>query len=241
MKKRQFSFPFLILPGFILLFSCNGNPVVNKPVSDSADSSKAVSVNIPKSNRDSIGIDLEQSTFDCTRSKMVKDVDQDVVIFGKTMSVKMDKASFSASVAIKMLRANWFYVDQKFTDGKVVLDMNSVSTIQVGKSKELEMGSPNYLDVKKYPTATLTILRFDSIPGNQKELNVVAKLQLKDSIADLEFPAKMEFENNGEKMIPTKLSGDFHIDGIKWGLNRKNAKVLKDDLMFHVILVTGKH
>jgi polyisoprenoid-binding protein YceI len=232
--------PIILFLAIIFLISCNGNSP-DKNISDSADSSAVVKNNEPpKPKRDSISIDLTKSKFDCTRSKTVKDVDKVVKLFGADVNVKMDNASFSSTVNIKILNGHWFSLDKKFDGGKVVLDMKSVATVNVGKDKELEMSNPDYLNVEKYPTATLFIERFDSIPGNKKQLNVVAKLQLKDSIADVSFPAKAEYEN-ADQVNPSKLVGDFHINGIKWGLNHKNAKVLKDDLLFHVVLVAEKN
>lgn len=119
--------------------------------------------------------------------------------------------------------------------------MKSVASLQIGKDEELETGNPEYLETKKYPTATLIIIRFDSIPGNNKKLNVIANLQIKDTTGALTFPANIEYLDSLHPEVPSKLTGDFHINGIKWALNPKNAKVTNDDLAFHVVLVTGEN
>ncbi|HET6990613.1 MAG TPA: YceI family protein, partial [Bacteroidia bacterium] len=147
---------------------------------------------------------------------------------------------FSANTTIKIKNGWWFSLDKKPDGGKIILDMKSVAALQIGKDEEVETGNPEYLETKKYPTATLTILSFDSIPGNNKKLNVKATLQIKDTTGDVIFPAKVDYLDNSYPEIPSNLTGDFHIDGIRWALNPKNAKVTKDDLAFHVVLVTEK-
>ena len=238
-KKTNFLF-FISVIILIAFFSCNGNSPVNQPISDSADSTVTAEDEIPKPNREMFRIDTVMSNITCTRSKTVKDVEQEVVILGKAMSVKVGQASFSASIDIKLKKGNWCFVNHKLEEGIIVLNMNSVSTIQVGKNKSLEMASPEYLDVKKYPTATLYILKFDSIPGNKREMNISARIQLKDSTAEITFPGEVQFTKYGENNCPSIFTGKFHIDGKAWGLNKKNANVVKDDLFFEVVLVTGE-
>lgn len=224
-----------------MLFSCNGDSPIKNNMPDPDDTSGAVKiVEPPKPRQDSFSIDIDKSSFDCTRSKTVKDVDKQIKIGNSVINMKMDNASFSASTSIKIKKAWWFSLDKKTDGGKVILDMKSVAALQIGKDEEIETGNPGYLESKKYPTATLTILRLDSIPGNSKKLNVVCKLQIKDTTGEVSFPAKVEYSDNLHPEVPGKLTGDFHIDGIKWALNPKNAKVLKDDLAFHVILITTK-
>src|ERR1041385_4097736 len=158
MKRILFLVPGIFLIAF---FSCNESSP-GKALSGSSDSSSAVVHEIPKIDYDSIPIDLEKSSFNCTRSKEVKHVNQQVMLFGKPVNVQMENASFSASVVIKILRANWFLSDHKFDGGKIILDMKSISTMQVGKNKELEMATPDYLDAEKYPLATFQITQVDT-------------------------------------------------------------------------------
>ncbi len=227
---------------FLFLISCNGDAPIKNNMPDPNDTSGVVKKTIEPiiSHRDSFAFDQSKSSVACTRSKSVKDVDKQVKLFGGTMNVKMDNASFSANTTIKIKNGWWFSIDKKADGGKLILDMKSVAALKIGKDEEVETGNPEYLETKKYPTATLTILRFDSIPGNNKKLNVIANLQIKDTTGAVSFPAKVEYADSLHPEIPSKLTGDFHIDGIKWALNPRNAKVLKDDLAFHVILVTEK-
>lgn len=231
----------LALPFLLLAFSC-GDAAVKNNMPDPDDTSGAVHqpVEPPKPKQDSFLIDPAKSSFGCTRSKTVKEVDKQIKIGNSTMNLKMDNASFSATTDIRIKNGWWFSLEKKADGGKVVLDMKTVAALQIGEDEKLETGNPGYLESKKYPTAALTILHLDSIPGNSKKLNVVCNLQIKDTTAQITFPAKVEFANTAHPEVPTKLVGDFHIDGIKWGLNPKNAKVLKDDLAFHVVLVTNK-
>lgn len=191
----------------------------------------------PKPNCDSIQIDLEKSFFECTRSKAVKDVDKQVKIFGSMVNVKMDNVEFSANTKLDIKSSYWYTLDKKYECGKVVLDMKKVAALKIGEDEKVEIGNPDYLESKKYPTSTLTILSMDSISDNKRKMLVNAKLQIKDTTASISFPAKVEFTDAFHPDVPTKLKGEFHIDGIKWGLNPENAKVTKDDLLFNVVLV----
>ena len=231
----------LIVSASLLLASCGSDGIKNN-MSDPNDTTGMVHepVEPPKPNRDSLLMDLKNSSIECTRSKSVKDVDKQVKIFGATMNVKMDNASFSTNTKLDIKDAWWFLLDKKFECGTIVLDMKKVAALKIGDDEKVEVGNPDYLESKKYPTSTLTIVSFDSIAGNKKKLTVNAKLKIKDTIADISFPAKLEYLDITNADVPTKLSGDFHIDGIKWKLNPKNAKVTKDDLLFKVVLVREK-
>ncbi len=245
MKNSHFPNSFLSqltqLTFFLLTFfliSC-GNDGIKNNMPDPNDTSGQVYVapEPPKPNRDSIAIDMEKSSFECTRSKAVKDVDKQVKIFGAMMNVKMDNVEFSAQTKLDIKNAYWFMLDKKYECGKVVLDMKTVAALKIGEDEKVEVGNPDYLESKKYPTSTLTILSFDSIPDNKKKLLVNAKLQIKDTTANISFPAKLEYTDAANPSVPTKLNGEFKIDGIKWALNPKNAKVTKDELLFKVVLV----
>lgn len=226
----------------LFLISCNGEAPIKDNMPDPNDTSGEVKKNmeLPKPKRDSFLIDQGKSSFACTRSKTVKDVDKQVKLFGANVNIKMDNASFSANTTIQIKSGAWFMLDNKLDGGEVLLDMKSVAALKIGKDEEIETGNPEYLETKKYPTAKLTIIRFDSIPGNKKKLNVIANLQIKDTTGAITFPAKVEYLDSLHPTIPSNLIGDFSIDGIKWALNPKNAKVVKDELSFHVVLVTEK-
>lgn len=222
-----------------LFFSCNNDsPASGK--NDSADTASVVKqpVDPPKPRQDTFAIDESKSVFKCTRSKTVKDVDKEIRIGKSVMHMKMDNASFSAATDIRIKNGWWFSLDKKADGGKLVLDMKSVTALQIGEDEKVEAGNPGYLETKKYPTALLTINSFDSIPGKPGKMQVTADLAIKDTTAKITFPAKIEFANAAHPEVPTKLTGNFHIDGVKWGLNPKNAKVIKDDLAFDVVLVT---
>lgn len=115
--------------------------------------------------------------------------------------------------------------------------MKKVAALKIGEDDKVEIGNPDYLESKKYPTSALTILSIDSMPDTKKKMMVNARLQIKDTTANISFPAKMEYTDASNPSVPTKLSGEFRIDGIKWALNPKNAKVTKEDLLFKVVLV----
>ena len=224
---------------FAYLLSSCGNDGIKNNMPDPNDTTGQVYVapEPPKPNRDSLQIDISKSSFECTRSKEVKEFEKDVNLFGSKMSIKMDNAAFSANTKLDIKNAYWFMLDKKYECGKVLLDMKKVAALKIGQGDKVEVGNPDYLESKKYPTSALTILSIDSIPDNKKKMLINATLQIKDTTANISFPARIEYADASNPTVPTKLSGEFHIDGIKWKLNPKNAKVTKDDLLFKVILV----
>lgn len=234
----------LLLQIFLLpfFFSSCGDSGIKNNMPDPNDTTGQVyqAPKPPKPNRDSIQIDLESSSIECTRSKRVKDVDKQVKLFGASVNVKMDDVSFSAETKLDIKNAYWYLLYKKFEMGEIVLDMKSVAALKIGEDEKVEIGNPDYLESKKYPTSTLTILGFDSIMDNKKKLLVKAKLHIKDTVAEISFPAKLEYADAKHADVPSKLTGDFSIDGKAWKFNPKNAKVIKDELLFKVVLVTGK-
>ena len=224
---------------FAYLLSSCGNDGIKNNMPDPNDTTGQVYVapEPPKPNRDSLQIDISKSSFECTRSKEVKEFEKDVNLFGSKMSIKMDNAAFSANTKLDIKNAYWFMLDKKYECGKVLLDIKKVAALKIGQGDKVEVGNPDYLESKKYPTSALTILSIDSIPDNKKKMLVNATLQIKDTTANISFPARIEYADSSNPTVPTKLSGEFHIDGIKWALNPKNAKVTKDDLLFKVMLV----
>lgn len=238
MTRNHSPISYLLFPIYFFLSSC-GNDGIKNNMPDPNDTTGQVYVapEPPKPNRDSMQIDLAKSSFDCTRSKEVKEFEKDVKLFGSKMSIKMDNAAFSANTKLDIKNAYWFMLDKQFESGKIILDMKTVAALKIGEDEKVEVGNPDYLESKRYPTSALTILSFDSIPDNKKKMLVNAKLQLKDTTAIISFPAKLEYADSANPTIPTKLSGEFKIDGIKWKLNPKNAKVTKDELLFKVVLV----
>lgn len=240
--KNYFPIPqltYLTIPLFTLFLSSCGNDGIKNNMPDPNDISGQVYVahEPPKPNRDSILIDIAKSSFECTRSKEVKDVDKQVKIFGAMVNVKMDNVAFSANTKLDIKNGYWFMLDKQFEFGKIILDMKTVAALKIGEDEKVEVGNPDYLESKKYPTSTLTILSFDSIPDNKKKLMVNTKLQIKDTTANISFPAKLEYADAANPSVPTKLNGEFKIDGIIWELNPENAKVTKDELLFKVVLV----
>lgn len=238
MKSTHFSIPYLLFSIYFFLTSC-GNEGIKNTMPDPNDTSGQVyqAPEPPKPDRDSIQIDISKSSFECTRSKEVKEFEKDVKLFGSKMSIKMDNAAFSSETKLDIKNAYWFMLDKQFESGKIILDMKKVAALKIGEDEKVEIGNPDYLESKKYPTATLTILSFDSIPDNKKKLLVNAKLQIKDTAANISFPAKVEYADATNSSVPTKFKGEFKIDGIKWKLNPENAKVTKDELLFKVELV----
>lgn len=107
--------PFFIAICFLFLFSCNGDSPINNNMPDPNDTTGMVTKKTDpiKPRSDSFEFDQTKSSFACTRTKTVKDVDKQIKIFGGSMNLKMDNASFSASTNIKIKNGWWFFLDKK--------------------------------------------------------------------------------------------------------------------------------
>lgn len=230
-----------ILPPFILisafLISCAGSDEKKSGTDSMADTTTKPVVHVPK--LDSVPLKTADCIFHCERSKTVKEVEKDVRVMGSIMHMKLDNASFTAETDIAVHSGNWYTIDGKMRNATLVLDMSSVEAMKVGDDKKLEMGNPDYLETKKYPYAYLNLDSLswstDSL-GNNSGFIIVSRLQLKDKDESIEL-RNIKMENmDAATGIPEKLSFDFTINGIEWGLNAKDAKVTKDQLKFHVVM-----
>ena len=224
-----------LFPAAVFFAACNSSTPINKTENDSANGKAVV---VPP-QMDSFPVDTKNSAFVCTRSKTVKDVDKTISLFGSSVKLTMDTASFSATTSIAISGGSWYTTAKKFSGGKIILDMTSVSAVQVGKDDKPEMGNPGYLETEKYPSAILKIGTIDSASGDSPvQFQITATLTLKDSTGEI-FPEHVKCSMDHNE-IPSRLVFDFSIDGKKWGLNRKDAKVLKDRLTFHVVIAEAE-
>lgn len=221
----------------LVLLSCGENGVRNgmNDIDDKSDSKVEVQ---PKPNRDSLKIDLSKSSVEVTRNKSVKAFDKKMKLFGDEVNVKMDDASFTTTTKLDIKNAYWFLLNGELDEGLVTLDMKSVAALKIAEDEKVEIGNPDYLESKKYPTSALVIKSFKLDPENSNQTLAVASIHIKDTVGEIEFPVTIhqaKVMQNGMEP-PDKLTGEFTLDGIKWGLNPKDAKVIKDELMFKVSL-----
>ena len=106
--------------------------------------------------------------------------------------------------------------------------MSSIGAVQINDQQELELRSPDYLNVAKYPYTTIRIKSIT--PRNDSSL-VKAEITIKDTTASIDFLAKVEW---GANHVPKSFSGKFSIDGRAWKLYKPRAgqEIAEDKLEF---------
>lgn len=189
----------------------------------------------PAPQRDSVLIDVASSSVKWERAKTVKNVKQKVKLGNATIEMNLDEASFTASGDIPVKNGAWYSLGKQPDGGTIRLDMTKLQAVQVGNDQRLEMTSPDYLDVEHFPTAQLRFNKLDS--DGKGGYTAAMSLTVRDTTGAVSFPVTVQ---NGADGLPSKLSGTFTIDGMKWGLNRRNAKVTKDAMTFEVLFVTKR-
>ncbi|TND09626.1 MAG: hypothetical protein FD123_983 [Bacteroidetes bacterium] len=218
----------------LFLFACSSESTNGN---DSLANKKTVS-SPPLPLRDSITMNAAQSSVSWKRERKVKDVVQKIKFGKATIDMKLDEASFTLNGDIPVKNGVWYTTDKKFDGGVFRLDMTKLQGVKVNDEQQLEFSSPDYLDVANYPTSSIRIVSISKTEG-EDQYEVKAELTIKDTTGQLAFPAKVRFDAGG---VPQSLDGKFEINGLAWGLNRKNKKqkVVKDQLGFTVKLETGK-
>jgi polyisoprenoid-binding protein YceI len=168
------------------------------------------------------------SSVEWQRYKHVKHSSNTIKLGKSTVNFSVDDARYTA-VGTLGLEEGWWQVKQgKFDGGVIKLDMNTIAALQINDKNEVELRSPDYLDVAKYPFATI---RVKSITSRNDSSIVKAEITIKDTTAKVEFPAKVDW---GAGNTPKTFAGRFVIDGKAWKLFRPRAgqEISEDRLEF---------
>tara|TARA_R110002072_G_scaffold129809_1_gene268377 strand:+ start:1627 stop:2187 length:561 start_codon:yes stop_codon:yes gene_type:complete len=110
-----------------------------------------------------------------------------------------------------------YFIKEKdiITGGEFIIDMNSMTNTDIEKKEGKEgllnhLKDPDFFDVKKYPTAKLTIKKVEYWKNNQGK--ILADLTLKGITKPVSFIVNFNYE---EKELKTR----FKIDRRKWNVN----------------------
>lgn len=126
--------------------------------------------------------------------------------------------------------------DGKVVAGKLVLDMNSITVLDLEGDDKAYLEShlkgledkkaDDFFNVNKYPTGTFEITKVVDLPndadGNQQ---VYGNLTLKDQTQQVGFKAKVTMDGNSLTVLTPK----FNIDRTKWNI-KYGSKSIFDNL-----------
>lgn len=125
-----------------------------------------------------------------------------------------------------------FVKDGKVTNGKFVIDMNSINVTDLTDDEEkagleghlkgaTDENADHFFNTKKYPNGTFEITNVTEENGKQM---VEGNLTLKEVSHSIKFPATIAVTDNDV----TVVSDAFNIDRTKWGVNFNSGSVVKD-------------
>ena len=143
-------------------------------------------------------------------------------------------AEFTTNGKFEFKEGAWVLMDDKLTSGSMVIDLSNALGVQADANTEkLGIQSPNYLDIEKYPTATIA---FGEISTDCDSCDVTADLTLKDTTGQVTFPAMIEWNGN----VPSSLEGTINITGHEWNIINPDVKqeIEKDNLSIYIRIAT---
>ena len=127
--------------------------------------------------------------------------------------------------------------------GTVEVDMNTLADKEHGSDNDLiyHLKSPDFFDVKKFPTSTFTITKVES--ANDGNIKVTGDLVIKRITHAVTFPAKTEvnagvFSANG-KMTIDRTKWDIRYGSGKFFDNLKD-ETISDDIELDLKVVARK-
>ena len=135
--------------------------------------------------------------------------------------------------------------------GEFVLNMNSISVTDIkdaddNKSLVDHLKAEDFFGTEKFPTATLTIKKFEKIEkaeNDEANYKATADLTIKGVKNEIQFPVKIDASGD-----VTKANANITIDRTKWNITYKSKSILGsvadkfiyDDIAFSVKLVLQK-
>jgi len=213
-------FPFIIL---FIFCSCSENN--GKKDNSSKDSTTVTEV---------FAMDTVASIVNWDRLKKTSNTSSNLSIVKVKINMNIDKLDLTTKGSFAVKSGSWSVVNHKSVTGIVLIDLSKVSALKVDKNNKLEIGSPDYLNIDKFPTAKL---EFTNVQSKCDSCNVSAKLTIKDTTGNIDFTAKIKWVNN----IPQDFKAKFSIDGKKWGLVNKTASgnIEMDKLTFDCSFISS--
>ena len=135
----------------------------------------------------------------------------------------------------------------KIVGGTFLIDMNSIAVTDIPAEDEKNakltghLKSPDFFDVKAYPTAGFTITGLEEVEG---KLMLSGNLSLKDAKNNVTFPVSITNENG----VITLTSEPFTIDRSKWNVKYRSKsffdnlgdKFINDEIGLKVSVTASK-
>ena len=126
--------------------------------------------------------------------------------------------------------------DNKFTSGKFIIDMNSITEEKNSERFLTHIRSDDFFSVEEFPTSQLVLTKIEE--AGENKFTVTGDLTILNQTHEITFPAEITSD-------PLEISSAFTIDRTKWGITYGSGsffkdlgdKVIKDDIRFGLKLV----
>jgi polyisoprenoid-binding protein YceI len=136
------------------------------------------------------------------------------------------------------------WVDKnQLVGGDIQIEMNSLEYAdKLDKNTPIHhLKSPDYFDVRKFPTASLGILKVDAVDANT--FHITANLTIKAVTQQISFPATIQIQQG-----VLTASAQLTIDRTHWGINYRSGKfykkfadqIVSDDIEFLIQIVAKR-
>jgi polyisoprenoid-binding protein YceI len=158
----------------------------------------------------------------------------------------------SMSLVPQNAHVGYLYISQgeltiekgRLAGGTVEVDMNSITDKDHGSDNDLvaHLKSPDFFDVKKFPTAMFTITGVTS--ANDENINVTGDLTVKGIRLAITFPVKIEVKHG-----TVTANGRVIIDRTKWDVRYNSGKffdnladeAISDDIELDMKIIARKN
>jgi polyisoprenoid-binding protein YceI len=146
-----------------------------------------------------------------------------------------NKIDGSHQGTFRFKEGNVFVENGNITSGNFVIDINSLTDLDMAKDPEMKgmleghLKSPDFFDAAKYPTGKFEITSVKVADSTEKGKMtdathvIMGNLTLKDTTHNIIFPAKVSIGESNVSVV-----ADFNIDRSMWGMNYKGQNNPKD-------------
>ncbi|MGL4599595.1 MAG: hypothetical protein ACRCYO_18870 [Bacteroidia bacterium] len=179
---------------------------------------------------DTISIDQFASTLSCERHRISKKFNRNSNDGQVSISISANDIDMTFTKQGKVMSGAWLLRAGKFAGGVFDLNLSDILNPSVWASRT---GT-------KLQRGTLNILSFDSKDVEAGFMRAYVEIQFPDTSGKISFPVQATYMD--KNLYPSELRGDFPIDAVAWKLFPRDTtqEIVKDDLMFHLKLVTKK-
>ena len=176
-------------------------------------------------------------------------IENEKYVVDRKESVVTWKGSFA--LASKGQHAGYVYISEgelmieksKLVGGKVEVDMSTLADDHHGYDNNLveHLKSPDFFDVKKFPSATFGISKI--APADGENIKITGNLTIKGITHEVTFPARIEIKGG-----TVTANGKVTIDRSQWDVRYQSVKffdiladnAISDSIQFDMKIVAKK-